>query len=47
MANTPAAAMAVLEELEETARLWINSQPRPPLTRRQIEQLRQAFGAQW
>ena len=46
--DTPAAAMAVLEELEETARLWMLCQPRPtPLTERQIEELRQAFGAQW
>lgn len=42
--DTPAAAMAVLEELEETARLWMLCQPRPtPLTERQIEELRQAF----
>jgi ribulose-5-phosphate 4-epimerase/fuculose-1-phosphate aldolase len=46
--DTPAAAMAVLEELEETARLWLLCQPRPtPLTEPQIEELRQAFGAQW
>ena len=46
--DTPAAAMAVLEELEETARLWMLCQPRPtPLTEPQIEQLRQTFGAQW
>ena len=46
--DTPAAAMAVLEELEETARLWMLCQPRPtPLNERQIEELRQAFGAQW
>ena len=46
--DTPAAAMAVLEELEETARLWLLCQPRPtPLTEPQIEQLRQTFGAQW
>ena len=46
--DTPAAAMAVLEELEETARLWLLCQPRPtPLSEPQIEQLRQTFGAQW
>ena len=46
--DTPAAAMAVLEELEETARLWMLCQPRPtPLTEPQIEELRHTFGAQW
>jgi ribulose-5-phosphate 4-epimerase/fuculose-1-phosphate aldolase len=46
--TTPFQAMAVLEELEETARLWLMSQPRPePLTEEQIEALRQTFGASW
>lgn len=46
--QTPAAAMAVLEELEETARLWLLSMPRPePLTESQIEELRRSFGACW
>ena len=46
--RTPAAAMARLEELEETAKLWHTSQPRPqPLTHAQIEELRQRFGAHW
>lgn len=46
--ETPAAAMAVLEELEETARLWMLSQPRPqPLDGTQIAELRTAFGASW
>ncbi|MEO6408016.1 MAG: aldolase [Burkholderiaceae bacterium] len=46
--ETPASAMAVLEELEETARLWLTTQPRPaPLSGLQIEELRQAFGAIW
>ncbi len=46
--DTPAAAMAVLEELEETARLWLMAQPRPaPLSGTQIDELRQAFGAYW
>jgi ribulose-5-phosphate 4-epimerase/fuculose-1-phosphate aldolase len=46
--RTPAQASAVLEELEETARLWLMSRPQPaPLTAPQIEELRQAFGASW
>ena len=46
--ETPAGAMAVLEELEETAKLWMLSQPRPqPLDEAQIAQLRSAFGAAW
>lgn len=46
--QTPAAAMAVLEELEETARLWLMSHPRPaPLSEAQIDELRRAFGARW
>lgn len=46
--DTPAAAMATLEELEETARLWAMSRPRPgPLDDLQIEELRTTFGAQW
>jgi len=45
---TPAAAMAVLEELEETARLWLASQPRPtPLSSAQLDELRRHFGARW
>jgi ribulose-5-phosphate 4-epimerase/fuculose-1-phosphate aldolase len=45
---TPAQAMAVLEELEETARLWLMTQPRPaPLTPAQIQELREAFNASW
>ncbi len=47
-AATPAAAMAVLEELEETARLWLLSNPKPaPLDEAAIEELRQAFDAPW
>jgi 3-dehydro-4-phosphotetronate decarboxylase len=43
-----AAAMAVLEELEETARLWLMCTPKPtPLTEVQIDDLRRAFGAAW
>jgi ribulose-5-phosphate 4-epimerase/fuculose-1-phosphate aldolase len=46
--STPAAAMATLEELEETARLWLltNSQARS-LTEAQLEALRAAFGIDW
>ena len=49
--QTPASAMAVLEELEETARLWamVRHAPRPPapLTAEQIQSLRQTFQARW
>jgi len=46
--STPAAAMAALEELEETARLWLLTERKPePLTPEQIDQLRQQFGAAW
>jgi len=46
--NSPAAAMAVLEELEETARLWLMTQPKPaPLSEEAIQQLRDEFGAIW
>ncbi len=46
--NSPDAAMATLEELEETARLWLMTTPRPqPLDEAQINSLRQQFGAVW
>jgi 3-dehydro-4-phosphotetronate decarboxylase len=46
--NTPASAMATLEELEETARLWLlTNRDTEPLTSEQIQQLRQHFGASW
>ena len=46
--STLAAAMAALEELEETARLWLLADRKPePLTPEQIDQLRQQFGASW
>jgi ribulose-5-phosphate 4-epimerase/fuculose-1-phosphate aldolase len=46
--STPAAAMAALEELEETARLWLLAGQKPdPLSPQQIDQLRQQFGASW
>jgi 3-dehydro-4-phosphotetronate decarboxylase len=46
--GTPAAAMATLEELEETARLWLMASPRPePLDDERIDELRRSFGARW
>ena len=47
--ESPAAAMAVLEELEETARLQLLAGPaRPePLGSEQIDELRRTFGARW
>ena len=46
--HTPEQASVVLEELDETARLWLQCQPRPaPLAEEQIEELRQQFGAVW
>lgn len=44
--DSPANAMAVLEELEETARLQMLA-PAAPLSDEQIEELRRAFGAHW
>ena len=44
--RSPGEAMAVLEELEETAKLWLMTKP-APLDEPQIEELRQTFGAQW
>jgi len=46
--DTPAAAMATLEELEEAARLVsLANGPLEPLAAPQIEELRVAFGARW
>ena len=46
--STPAAAMATLEELEETARLvCLNASTVDGLTDLQINELRQTFGAKW
>ena len=46
--DSPASAMAVLEELEETARLWLlTGCCVSPLTDAQIDELRQTFGARW
>ena len=44
--DSPAAASAVLEELEETARLWWLARPEP-LSPAQIDELRLHFGARW
>jgi ribulose-5-phosphate 4-epimerase/fuculose-1-phosphate aldolase len=41
-------AAYALEELEETAKLWLMTEPKPaPLSDAQIEELRQTFGARW
>ena len=41
-------ASYALEELEETARLWLMTTPRPtPLDESSLDELRQAFGARW
>lgn len=46
--ESPASAMAVLEELEETARLWLlGRRAAKPLAEPHIEELRRAFGARW
>ncbi len=45
--DSPAAAMAVLEELEETARLNILAPECEALSETQIDELRRTFGARW
>lgn len=45
--DTPVAAMAVLEELEETARLALLAPGTPALSESEIDALRQNFGARW
>jgi ribulose-5-phosphate 4-epimerase/fuculose-1-phosphate aldolase len=46
--DTPSAAMATLEELEETAKLWALTRGEPaPLGDTEIEELRRTFGARW
>ncbi len=45
--DTPAAAMATLEELEETARLMLLQPNTPPLHANDLDELRQHFGARW
>ena len=44
---TPAAAMATLEELEETARLMLLQPHTPPLNTGDLDELQQTFGARW
>jgi ribulose-5-phosphate 4-epimerase/fuculose-1-phosphate aldolase len=46
-AASPMQAMAVLEELEETAKLACLQPNTVPLTEAQIDELRQTFGAVW
>ena len=46
--DSPGQAMAVLEELEETAKLWNLADPKPQaLDAPALEALRAAFGAAW
>lgn len=46
--SSPATAMATLEELEETAKLWMLMDPRPsPLSDAAIAELKEHFGASW
>ena len=46
--ESPASAMAVLEELEETARLvCLNPSPASHLSPLQLQELRDTFGARW
>jgi ribulose-5-phosphate 4-epimerase/fuculose-1-phosphate aldolase len=46
--ESPGAAMATLEELEETAKLWLLSRGQAvPLDEAQIDELRRSFGARW
>lgn len=41
-------ASYALEELEETARLWLMNQPRPtPLSQSALDELHEVFGVQW
>ena len=46
--DSPAKAMAIVEELEETARIVARSSPHvEPLTDAAIDELRRTFGARW
>lgn len=46
--QSPAEASAVLEELEETAKLWLMSERKAsPLSEDHIQELRTSFGALW
>ncbi|OLF53882.1 aldolase [Pseudomonas chlororaphis] len=46
--SSVAKASYALEELEETARLWLMSHPKPaPLDQAALDELRESFGAHW
>ncbi len=46
--ETPSSAMATLEELEETAKLWLRgNRSARPLSETEIEELRQQFNVKW
>jgi ribulose-5-phosphate 4-epimerase/fuculose-1-phosphate aldolase len=45
--DTPGAAMATLEELEETARLMVLQPQTTTLTEQELQNLRDTFGARW
>ena len=45
--DNPAAAMATLEELEETARLMLLAPHTTPLRANDLDELRHTFGARW
>lgn len=46
--SSVAKASYALEELEETARLWLMSDPKPaPLPQAALDELRDTFGARW
>ncbi|EJL05781.1 aldolase [Pseudomonas chlororaphis] len=46
--SSVAKASYALEELEETARLWLMSNPRPePLEQAALDELRETFGVHW
>ncbi|AZD08103.1 Ribulose-5-phosphate 4-epimerase, putative [Pseudomonas chlororaphis] len=46
--SSVARASYALEELEETARLWLMSNPKPaPLDQAALDELRETFGAHW
>ena len=46
--DSPAQAMAVLEELEETAKLWVLAREKPqPLSAEALQELERAFGCKW
>ena len=45
--HTPASTMALLEELEETARLMLLQPNTPPMYASELDDLRQTFDAKW